>query len=213
MMISGNLDAMGDALLAQARDEAQRVIAAAQHDADTVMHETEEEARRLIEAAVAQAEAETRLEVQRRLARAEVEAAHVLIQAREAIIQQAMDHLAQRIHALPDESNYVTVLEYLLREAVTGLGQPTLDLHVRKDDRYLFTEEWLARMGDELGITLHLSPEPAAIAGGLIVSTPDGRLIFDQSFDALMRRHEDVLRSIIAQVLWNSQQAKETKGQ
>ncbi|RMH05638.1 MAG: hypothetical protein D6704_09015 [Nitrospirae bacterium] len=213
MPVSGNIAAMGEALLAQAREEAQHMLAAAQQEAEVLMQATEEEAQQIVSAAISQAEAEAKLEAQRRIAAAEVEAARVIIRAREAVIQQATDRLVQQLHALPHKPDYVTVLEQLLREAVTGLGRPELYLQVRKVDCPLVTEEWLKQMGDELGVSLHRHPEPVDISGGLIVSTPDRRLTFDQSFNALLHRHADVLRAIMAQVLWGPQQANVKEAQ
>ena len=100
--------------------------------------------------------------------------------------------------------DYSTVLENLVSEAATGLGQAAIIVQVRLADRYIMNDDWCRSVGGKLKITIRVAREPAQIDGGMIVSAQDGRLRFDQSFEALVLRHEEALRSIIAQHLWKT---------
>jgi vacuolar-type H+-ATPase subunit E/Vma4 len=199
---SGDLSPIIQALLQNAHQEAEQKVEAAEKDARAEMAAAEEEAQRLIKEAVAQAEISARREAKRKTARAELQASRLISAAREEIIGQSLTRVRQALGEQPHSSDYPAVLEQLVNEAVTGLSQSEIVLHVREEDRLIFNDEWCRRLGTRLGITISVDPQFAHISGGMIVSAQQGRLRFDQSFETLLSRHEDTLRSIIAQRLW-----------
>lgn len=199
---SGDLSSIIQALLQNAHQEAEQQVEVAEKDARAEMAAAEEEAQHLIKESVEQAEISARREAKRKIARAELQASRLISAAREEIIGQSLTRIRQALGEKPHASDYPAVLEHLVTEAVTGLSQSEIILHVREEDRHIVNDEWCRGLGTRLGITVSVDPHAAQISGGVIVSAQQGRLRFDQSFEALLTRHEDTLRSIIAQHLW-----------
>ena len=204
MPISGDLSRMGEALLEEAREEAAQIIERAEKDAAAVMEKAEQEAREIVENAVAHEEVLGSREARRRVAAAELETARLISGAWEEMIGQSLSRLGEMLRKIPNGPDYSTVLENLVSEAATGLGQADIIVQVRFADRYIINDDWCRSVGGKLKITIRVATEPAQIDGGVIVSAQDGRLRFDQSFETLVIRHEETLRSIIAQHLWET---------
>lgn len=204
MTISGDLSRMGEALLEEAREEAAKIIERAEKDAAAVMEKAEQETREIVEKAVAQEEVQGSREAKRRVAAADLEAARLILGAREEMIGQSFSRLDEMLRKIPNGLDYSTVLENLVSEAATGLGQADISVQVRLADRYIMNDDWCRNVGGKLKITIRVAREPAQIDGGVIVAAQNGRLRFAQSFEALVMRHEETLRSIIAQHLWET---------
>lgn len=204
MTDSENLSKMREALLDEAEREASQIIERAEKDAVALKEATEREAQQIVQDAVAQEEAIGRREARRKLAAADIEAARLVYTAREEILQQCFDGLHQALRDVPSQPDYSGILENLVKEAADSLQQSEIVLGVRPADRQLVNPDWCQSLGAQLGITVQVSSEPAHIDGGVFVSSQDGRLRFDQSFEALVLRHEETLRSIMAQQLWET---------
>ncbi|HBP90353.1 MAG TPA: hypothetical protein DD706_21995 [Nitrospiraceae bacterium] len=199
---SENLSKMGEALLGEAQQEAARIIERAEKDAVALKEATEREAQQIVQDAVAQEEAIGRRDARRKMAAADLEAMRLVYTAREEIIQQCFDGLNQALREVPHQPDYSGILEKLVKEAADSLQQSEIVLGVRPADRHLVNPDWCQSLGARLEITVQVSAEPTHIDGGVVVSSQNGRLRFDQSFEALVLRHEEALRSIMAQQLW-----------
>ncbi len=205
MTVSGDVSLMGEALLEEAREEAARLLERARKDAAAVMESAEQEAERMTAEAITAAEAEGGQEARRRVAAAELESARIISLAREEMIGKGFDRLRALLRTMPlDDPDYSTVLDNLVTEAAEGLAQEEIVLRLRPDDLHLVDAAWLNRLCARLCLTIRVFEDPAHIEGGVIVSAADGRLRFDQSFEALVSRHEEVLRAIMAQCLWET---------
>ncbi|MCA9457299.1 MAG: V-type ATP synthase subunit E [Nitrospira sp.] len=209
---SENLSKMGEALLGEAQREAAQIIERAEKDAVALKEATEREGQQIVQNAVAQEETIGRREARRKLAAADLEGARLFYTAREEILHQCFDRLNQALRDVPHQQDYLGILENLVEEAADSLQQSEIVLGVRPADSHLVTPDWCQSLGARLEITIQVSPEPAHIDGGVVVSSQNGRLRFDQSFEALVKRHEEALRSIMAQQLWEPEPPSKSSG-
>jgi V/A-type H+/Na+-transporting ATPase subunit E len=199
---SENLSKMGEALLGEAQQEAAQIIERAEKDAVALKEATKREAQQIVQDAVAQEEAIGRREARRKLAAADLEGERLVYTAREEILQQCFDGLNKALRDVPNQPDYLGILENLVEEAADSLQQSEIVLGVRPADSHLVNSDWCQSLGARLEVTVQVSAEPAHIDGGVVISSQNGRLRFDQSFEALVKRHEEALRSIMAQQLW-----------
>ncbi len=202
MTMYGDPSRMSGALLEKARQEAAQHIALAEKEAAAVLAEAEKEARRVIDDAVMQAEHTASRDAKRRSATAETEAERLVSDARDELIQLCIHRLRDVLKDLPGTQEYRPALEALIREAAEALEGATIVVQLREADQAVLDTNACRALDTTLGQTVRVASKPAMIAGGVIVWSEDGRLRVDQSFEALVDRHEEALRAIIAQELW-----------
>lgn len=93
--------------------------------------------------------------------------------------------------------------EFLLRLAAEGLAQlpgDSFEVVLSEQAAAGLTDEWCRRLEEQCrkrGVRL-AAPNAGRPQGGCLVRTADGRMSFDNSFDARARRFETVWRSALA---------------
>jgi vacuolar-type H+-ATPase subunit E/Vma4 len=208
----------------------ERILQALDLEAERQQAEFEQAAQAEIERIRAQAQAEamdvrqkhlaaSRLSLQveriRMLNQAKQDALQTIMNAREAMLAAALEATAQRLTALVSSAAYPGLLRQLTQEAITPLsGNGQLQLHVRSQDK-----ELMQRMVQEMGLSAtvagDLEPEPSTGLsnlragwpeqglGGVIVTTPDGRIRLVNTLAARLHRAASLYRTQIAQILFN----------
>ncbi len=184
--------------------------------ADRTRKRAERDAKKLLDAAAREAEAarEKVLDVARRraeraarsiLATVEQEARRDLLAAREAELDSLFEAARQRLAALRQaQGDYPAVAAALAAQAIQAMGADRVILELAEADRSMATEAWLAdvrrRVGRDVAITV--SERPAATDGGVVVRSADGRLLYDNSFAARLRRLWPALRRELAATIF-----------
>jgi vacuolar-type H+-ATPase subunit E/Vma4 len=197
---------LSDEILKDAATKAERIRKRAERDA----------AKRL-EAAAREAEAarERALDVARRradraaasiLATVEQESRRDLLVAQEAELDKLFDAARQRL-ADRKGYDYPAVVAGLAAQAIRAVGSGQVVMELAEADRALATEAWLAevrrrvRTNGGADVAIAVSPNPAPIDGGVVVRSADGRLVYDNSFAARLRRlRPDLRRELAAKV-------------
>ena len=195
---------MGQVLLDEARQEAAKLLAEAQEEAKRVEEATEQEAERVLAESIESGDVQTALEAQRCLATADLAAARILTEGSDDVLAQCFSRLESRLQGITQLPDYLTVLSRLVSEAGISLQQSEIFLKLCQADQKLVNAEWCRSLSDRLQVSVHLSAESAPIMGGVVVQSRDGHLRYDQSFETLLSRHRDALRSIFYQTLWES---------
>jgi V/A-type H+/Na+-transporting ATPase subunit E len=178
-----------DTVIAQAQERAQRARAAAAAEAESIRA-----------AARRQGEARGRRRAAEILTLADAESHREWLQAREQLIDAA---IAQAWHALarfPEMPDATQVLTRLIAEALAALPPGAVRIHVPEAYDAIFDAAQHTGAIPN-GRVVHV--EKAALAGGVIVETEDGRVRFDNSFDARGRRRREALRRLVADTLFS----------
>ena len=193
-------------ILARARREAEEVRQAARAKADQILAQARQAAEREAQQLLAGAEKEAQTAILQAASTAEVTAQRLVLEAREKLIDQALDAAWQQVVGLADAGQRQRSLLALVVEAVAALGGGDVQLRLNSQDRTLVTPAFLAeahgllaRAGLQANLTVASEPEP--IAGGVITAKEGGRLLFDNSFEARLDRQREALRVEIWRVL------------
>ena len=148
------------------------------------------------------------------LATVAIEVQRDLLEIREREFDKLFDAARQ---SLADRTSYdyPAALATLAAEAIAAMKTDDVVVALSGDDRPIATDAWLAdvcrRVGRDVKITI--AEEPAAIDGGLIVRSADGRLFYDNSFAARLTRLRPDLRRDLADRLFGEQPTAEPTGQ
>lgn len=176
-------------LTADAHAHIERIRAASAVEIEAVhaaaVREGEERGRRRAAALLAVADSQARL---------------TLLHARETHIQEALARTRNQLAELNGLPNARAVLAAFIREALRALDPGPVRVRVSESQAALLDDATRRQLAAGRW-ALHF--EAAVVAGGgVIVETEDGRLRFDNSVDARIRRRTHELRQLAATLLW-----------
>jgi vacuolar-type H+-ATPase subunit E/Vma4 len=180
-------------IAAHGEERARRVLADAMAEAETILaaarREGEERGRRRAAELVAAAEA----------------AAHMtVLRAREALIEDVFARVRARLAAYSSTPDAGAVVARLVAQAIGALPDGALRVRLGGEEAGLLDAATRARLAN--GRTLRFECD-AVPGGGVIVETEDGRVAFDNSFTARLRRIGDGARAAVAAALLAEQGA------
>lgn len=197
------LDLRGDleALLAEAqRRVEQRALereAAAARRAAEILEGADADAAHTLEERHDRARLEADALRERLLAVGEMKARRLMVEHREALLDDVWEGAGRRLEALTrDASSYLATLRRLAALAARTLACDDIELAAEPRGRALLTAERLEAWGREDGVRYRLAEAPLDASGGLEASA--GRLRFDGTFDARLGHAREALREAVA---------------
>jgi len=186
--------------LASGRQARERILA----DTRQRLHIEEE---REVLAAKARAERAYRQRVQA----AELDLRSGLDSLRRELAVAALAKLPDHLTALAeDDARYLPLLRNYLREAAQAIERDELVARFNARDMLRLQADWTRYAGEAApGKQLKLSPETLHSIGGVLVSSADGNIRFDNTFEGRMERLDETLQGALAERL--SAQSGEAK--
>ena len=119
-----------------------------------------------------------------------------LIRIREAIYNQAFLQAGERLAKMRRDPRYPAIFESLAREAIGAMGGKEIHVHVDRQD-----EDLCRRVMAELNVSGEIVAD-VECAGGLVVSTPDETVRFENTFESRLERAQDRKKLEIYTVLF-----------
>jgi vacuolar-type H+-ATPase subunit E/Vma4 len=178
-------------VLQEAQSQAQGILAEARRDAES-------EKDRIIDAAETEAE---RID-QQMIGAARLEAQALKTRAREDLLDQVFRHALERIADPEHIEGYRDALENLIRDAVDHLaGHPELLISADPKSRRYLDDAFLARLSEMTGRRLALAGELEPPGVGVVITSPDGRVRYDNTLQTRLRRMRDALRPVVYRTL------------
>jgi vacuolar-type H+-ATPase subunit E/Vma4 len=190
---------LASVIAAQAAAEAAQIVADARAAADRVRAAADSEADELQAAARREGEKRGNRRAARLLALVETEGRRRWLEAREALIEEAIHRAAERLKCFAALEGAGEALMALLDEGLRVMPDGPVQAVIPRGYRPLVDETALARLtqdGRQVGVKWNDGP-----GDGVVLQSESGRLRFDDSFAARIRRRHDRLRKVAAQVL------------
>lgn len=183
-----------DQIFTEIRDsvykEAEQLVSRAKRVAERTLHYARDDAAKLVAARRAAAEQDAAVRIERASARRASELRRAELAQQEQLVERACTMALERLRTMPRDAAYRQWLAALLAAALPQLGAPQPVVRCNATDAPL-VRELLANS------PARLHDQPAPIAGGIIVQTPDGRVSLDCSAEAELARAVDDLRDQI----------------
>ncbi len=131
-----------------------------------------------------------------------------VLSEKERLVNSVLDEVKTRLGALSQSKKYISILETLIVDAGTVLGGEALEILLNKRDSTLPLKfNVLAKKiaeKTEKKTQLKLSKQKIETFGGAVVKTVDGRIVADNTFEAIIERREKELRFKIAKILFRN---------
>lgn len=172
-------------VLTEAREQAQRVVAEAEADAEAIRT-----------TAAQRADAERKTAQTRAQSAAQLKAASLVLQAKDAAIGEVFEKAhADLVKTAHDRAGYQHLLRALIKEAAAELSGP---LVIEANPADADAARAAAR---ELGLDAEVKPSPD-VSGGVVLQTADGRFTVQNTLASRLERVKPVLVTEVANLLW-----------
>lgn len=203
---------LGDEVLADARRRAERIRRRGRRDAERIRRQAEKEAQRVAEEILSEAHRRAEHSARMILATLDVEVHKATLNLKEEIVQACLE-AAWRKLLRKDDYDYPAVVTRLAVSALARMPGREFILQVSNEDRDRLPEDLPRRIEEAVQrehhreVKVRLAAEPGRFAGGCVVLSADGRLRYDNSFEARRRRLQQQLRRTAAQALFGDEES------
>lgn len=176
--------------------EIARILAEARSRAEQIESEAKAAAQAYVDGQRQRLEAERRAALAKAHSGAQVQAAALVLRAKDEAVAEVFLRADQALLRLPqDRARYAGVLRGLIAEAATGLAGRMV-VEVSPEDR-----EAAVQIVQDLGLDAEVRPADG-IRGGARVGTPDGRLVVENTLASRIARVRSLVASEVAHLLW-----------
>jgi len=194
------IDRLAEAVLAEARADAEQIRSGAQVKGEAVRQEARAranaEARDILQRATQEADRIRR----QTLASAELKARLLGLEHREKLLDGVFEAAHIQLGSVSQWKDYDQVALQLAREAVTHLGAHEARIRADSVTRQHLAEPALGALSRELGVQLTLDGN-LEHGLGVVVETTDGRMHYDNTFETRLARLRGSLRSAVHHIL------------
>jgi len=195
------------ALLDRAKSLAAEHLARAQSIHDKIIEDANDHLRLSEEREVLTAKAEADRTYRRRVQAGELAKQAELDRLRWQLIEQVIDEIRQGLRAFADgdQQAYQEVLLKLLVQGAQAIERDELVARFNEHDREQLRPQWESfAMHAVPGKSIALSEDACECIGGVRVSSFDGRILVDNTFEGRMERMENDIQRIITERLFAS---------
>lgn len=182
------------ALDEQADAEIDSIMRVANAQAAALVREAREQAERLRDAVLADAELHAQAKAERAISSAHLQAKRAVDAVRSSAIERVFEEVGARLPEKAAAEGYPALLESLIREALEGAGSGAT-VEVRPDDEAL-ARTILATTGFDAAVRPTLEA-----TGGVIVISGDGKVIRRNTLESRLARVRAHALAAVAQVL------------
>lgn len=188
------LEKLQQGILSGAEEQRRRMLdEEAKAQADAILAEAAERRGQALERAKLEAAELVTRERNEKIAAARLRAKRMLAEAREEALNDVMQRLRAELRAYAKKRDYEKTLHRLAESAAKEIGGDVV-LHTNKRD-----ERFLLR--DGMGQSIEC-------IGGVLVSSKDGRISINNTFDALLEERREDLRARAFSTLFGKKTAK-----
>ena len=202
---AGQIEDLESAIVARARKLAEEYITEGQRAREHILEETQQRLRAQEEREVLAAEAAGERAYQQQVQAAELAQRAELDRLRWTLIGAVLDNLPAHLAALcADETRYLPLLLAYLRDAAQAIERDSLVVQVNAHDLQRLQPNWDAHTHQIVAAGKHLTLSPTAIdtLGGVLVTSAEGDIRVDHSFEARMERMHIALHGAVAAQLF-----------
>lgn len=189
----------------EAEQKIQYILNEAQKEAEKIKEEARKRAEARAEWILRKAHTQAEIEKQRVIANAKLEVRKKRLAVQEALIQEVIAALRERLAELSAEE-YFSMLVDLTVQAVEELGSESVVINSNERTLELLRgrfEEFKKVLEEKLGKNVEITlGEPISTIGGVIVETIDRSVRVDNRFESRIERFESDLRAEIAKALF-----------
>lgn len=203
-----SLDAVVSQIEVLAKEEINSILEEAKAKAAEIIGEARRKAEEIRKRKLEEARARIRREEAVKLAEARMEGRRKLMEAKFSLLKACTEEAERKLRRLAEakEADYREALFRLTLEAVSNMSSSDLKVYCNRRDRQLLSEivrkvEGEASRLKKTRVKVKLEEEPLDCMGGVVVQSADGREVYNNSFEARLKRFEEELRAELLEIM------------
>lgn len=202
MPLYDQVELLCQAILTQGRQEAERIVRQAREEADRLVAAEEARCREEVRRASEEVRAQALLTARNLVDRAALESKRRIAEAKEALLEEIFKLGIEPLQAFRQSADYPNWLRRMLTMALHELSGERLRIKANPEEARWLTDALLQEAAQEAGARLELEMDAEVPAGGFIAVREDGRMRLDQTFQGIINRQREHLRTEMARRLW-----------
>lgn len=206
---TGNsMEALVSGMEQEAQQEADKVIAGAQKEAERKILYTEQQVESILNEAAKRADAQAEKIRQQALSGVAVEAKRRSMNIQEDMHREVLHRAVSKLEMLADTDDYREVLSGYIVEAAVGLDVSAARVNASEHERSMITRELLVEAEKRVkkvtgkNVRLTLSGEPPLRKQGVVLTSEDNRTAYDNRIDTRLIRKSEEIRQYIHERLF-----------
>ena len=181
------MQALSRAVLAEARAEAEQLLADARTKVEATRQHAQEQAETESKQILERAREEAASIRSQYIAAAELGARTLRLERREKLLDSVFDAVQQRLSAVQQWTDYSQIVRQLSYKAVAQLGAPSARVRADEQTQAILADAMLAEIASQVGVELALG-EPLQRGTGVTAETVDGHRQYDNTLEARLSR-------------------------
>ncbi len=211
--ISRGLSNIAREILEDAQKEAEALLLKAGSEGKNILNEAKAEAERKYAAVMNKNQEDLEIKKQEIANSLDVETRNEMLNAREKLVEQVFAKAQDRLKEYASSDNYLNCLSELISETTRRISSDKLMVKLNKRDQQRLGEKQLQALSKKLKVELVKSDELIDSVGGVIVSTFDGRIVMNNTFESRLEMLKPVLRGNVAKMLFEEESESQRKEQ
>ena len=199
------LKSIAKEILEDAEKEAETLILRAETQAERILEDARKEAEKRYNQIISENEERMRAEEEQMTPLFELEAKNRMLKVKEELIEEVYNSVLDRLRQYTPTEDYMNCLLKLISEASREIPSNELKIQLNEKDYERLTEELLLNFSRKIGVKLTKSEKRINCIGGVIVTSPDGKIIIDNTFENRLRTLKNALRTKIAEILFQGE--------
>lgn len=196
--IRERLEALIDEAIKEAVEKVDEKLKSIKTEATEILKRRYDEAVREAIEHIERVKRATEVEARKKTASAEIKARHMLLDAKERILNETINIAIKRFREVAGEGDYMRFLENLVKVAISNLGEGIILKSTEED------YERLIKIVDKLNLKGKVEVVKGDIRGygGFIAQTPEGRSSLDFTLEYIFETQKDNVRRSISKILF-----------
>ncbi len=199
-----SVESLGTIVVNESRDKAEWNVKSAQETSKKILDEAAQKATENYERIVQQGRQSGEKERQKILSTAEMEMKKLVLNSKEALIEQAFDLAWKKFEEFKKTKEYKDILIKQISSSVRELEGKHFVVDVHKGDALKIGAETLKQIekeSDKNGLTIEIR-EVENDLGGVIVHEKDGKISVDNTFASILERKKNDTRVKVSEILF-----------
>lgn len=204
--VVGDVDALRNQILKQAKEQAAEMLDRAQRVLERDLVYAQEEAEEIRSQQRAKVQPMVEMEKKKVLAAAEMQARRKLLEKKEELVSRIFTEAESKLEKLRGSEVYMDTISKLIEEGVAGINGDVI-VEFGEEDKGIFTPEAMSsmesRVAKSLGRDLQLEFRCVGnnVSAGVVIRSRDGRIVIDNSFAGRLKRLKEELRGKVSEML------------
>jgi len=196
----GGVQALRQAIMQDAREEVEGMLADARNRAESIRAQAEAEADAKRDALLQRARRGAEVLHDQVIAKAQMEAQTLRLKRREQLLERPLAEARRQLASAPQWPDYEQIVRRLVRDAAVHLNTDDAVIRADVETREALTDEVLAEMSKDLGVHLQIG-DPLTTGIGIVLETPDGHRRYDNTLETRLARMQGSLRPLVYRIL------------